>query len=106
MALGWFVISLLSLLGWVALAEPFGNRLFALFGIDPQPAIVTAAAGGIALTLLVRVWGLFWFTAWIGLLLTVVLGSIGLGAVVLTRLGTKPFPRPERDSAVSRLAVD
>jgi hypothetical protein len=105
-ALGWLVIGLLSLLGWVALAEPFGNRLFALLGIDPQPAIVTAAAGGIALTLLVRMWGLFWFTSWIGLLLSVVLSSIGLGAVVLTRLGTRPFPRPERDPAVTRLAAD
>jgi len=90
----WVALGLLSLLGWIALAEPFGNRVLNWLDIDEQPRMISAAVGGIALTLAVRIWGLFWFTSWIGLLLTAVLGSIGLGAVVLTRLGTRSFPRP------------
>ena len=99
--LGWAILGLLSLLGWIALAEPFGNRVLDFLGIDDQPRMIAAAVGGIALTLAVRIWGLFWFTSWIGALLMVVLGSIGLGAVVLTRLGTRPFPRPNSLPAAS-----
>jgi hypothetical protein len=90
--LGWVLLGLLSVLGWVALAEPFGRFLFRMLHMDEQPRMVTAAIGGIALTVLVRMWSLFWFTTWIGALMMVMLGSVGLGAVVLTRLGTRSYP--------------
>jgi hypothetical protein len=94
---GWIVVILFSLLGWVALAVPFGVYLTRLVGMDKQPRMVAAAVGGIALALLLRLWSVFWFTAWIGILATVVLGSIGLGAVILTQVGTKPYPRIKHD---------
>ncbi len=90
---GWMVILFFSLLGWVALAVPFGVYVTRLIGIDRQPRMVTAAVGGFVLALLLRLWSVFWFTAWIGILATVVLSSIGLGAVILTHVGTKPYPR-------------
>jgi hypothetical protein len=91
--LAWVALGLLSLLGWIALAEPLGNVVLNWLDIDEQPRMISAAVGGVALTLAVRVWGLFWFTSWIGVVLAAILGSIGLGAVVLTRVGTRPFPR-------------
>jgi hypothetical protein len=63
-------------------------------GMDHQPRMVSAAVGGITLALLIRVWSVFWFTAWIGILATIILGSVGLGAVLLTHVGTRPYPRP------------
>jgi hypothetical protein len=89
---GWLVIGLFSLLGWVALAEPFGIYLLHRFGSGKHPRMIAAAIGGVVLFLLIRIWSVFWFTAWIGLLAWMVLGSVGLGAVILTRLGTKPYP--------------
>lgn len=91
---GWLVIGVLSLLGWTALAAPFGVWVFRLLRMDYQPRMVAAAVGGIALALLLRVWSIFWFTFWIGLVASIILGSVGLGAVILTRVGTRPYPRP------------
>jgi hypothetical protein len=92
---GWMIVGFLSLLGWVALAQPFGVFLVRRLGMDHQPRMVSAAIGGIALALLLRIWSVFWFTAWIGLLATIILGSVGLGAVLLTHVGTRPYPRPK-----------
>lgn len=89
---GWLALLLASLLGWMAMAEPVGGFLLRVLHIDEQPRMITAAVGGVALTLLVRIWALFWFTTWIGLIVTIILGSMGLGAVILTRIGTQPFP--------------
>ena len=94
---GWMVVSLFSLLGWVAMAVPFGVYLTRLVGMDKQPRMVTAAVGGIALALLLRLWSVFAFTVWVGILATAVLGSIGLGAVILTHVGTKSYPRAKHD---------
>lgn len=92
-ALAWLVIGLLSLLGWMALAEPFGILVVRVLHIGRQPRMISAAIGGITLGILLRIWSVFWFTAWIGILATIVLGSIGLGAVLLTHVGTQPYPR-------------
>ncbi|MBN2303995.1 MAG: hypothetical protein JXQ72_05935 [Anaerolineae bacterium] len=89
----WLLIALLSLLGWVALAEPFGIIVFRVLRVSEQPRMINAAIGGITLVLLLRIWSVFWFTAWVGVLATVVLGSVGLGAVLLTRAGTRSFAR-------------
>ena len=82
-------------MGWTALAAPFGVWVFRLLRMDHQPRMVAAAVGGIVLALLLRVWSVFWFTFWIGLVASIILGSIGLGAVILTRVGTRPYPRPD-----------
>jgi hypothetical protein len=99
----WLIVGMFSVLGWVALAEPFGIYLFRLLGASRQPRMINAAIGAIVLALLLRVWSIFWFTAWIGLLATTVLGSIGLGAVLLTRIGTKPYSRPALPASRQRL---
>jgi hypothetical protein len=89
---GWLVIGLFGLLGWVALAEPFGRTLLKRFGANDQPPLITAVVGAIVLALLLRVWSLLWIVSWVGLLAIVILGSMGVGAVVLTRVGTERYP--------------
>lgn len=91
--LAWLVIGALSVMGWVALVGPFGIALLRRAGLESPPRMVAAAVGGVALSLLLRVWSIFWFTAWIGLLATALLGAVGLGAVLLTRAGTRSYPR-------------
>lgn len=87
----WLALGVLSLLGWVALAQPAGVIVLRLVGIEQQPPMLAAGIGGIVLGVLLRVWGIFWFTAWIGLIVAAALGSIGLGVVILTRAGSRPY---------------
>lgn len=93
--LAWLVLGLLALLGWVALAEPFGRYLMRKMNVRDVPPMVVAAVGGVLLSLVVNIWNVFWFTGWIGFLATTILGAVGLGAVVTTRLGTR-LPAPDR----------
>ncbi|MCD4686010.1 MAG: polymer-forming cytoskeletal protein, partial [Anaerolineae bacterium] len=76
--LAWVVLIVLSLIGWVALAAPFGVFFFRLVRVDTLPRMITAAVGGMVLALLLRVWSVFWVTSWIGLLVSLVVGSVGL----------------------------
>ncbi|WP_119072435.1 hypothetical protein [Aggregatilinea lenta] len=91
--LGWLALGLLVIIGWFALASLTGETVLRRLGITEGTPLVVAAVGGVALGLAVNVWSLFWFTGWIGALVSAVLGSVGLGAVVLTRLGTQSYPR-------------
>ncbi|MBI5957135.1 MAG: hypothetical protein HY866_00270 [Chloroflexi bacterium] len=92
--LGWLAVGLLSLFGWIALAGPLGRFVLRLLHVGKQPPMVAAAVGGLTLGLGLRIWSVFWLTAWIGLAVTVIVASIGLGAVILTRIGTRPYPTP------------
>ncbi|NDJ76762.1 MAG: hypothetical protein GYB65_10930 [Chloroflexi bacterium] len=88
----WFVIALLTLLGWLALAQLIGEYLFRRLDLGEQPRMISATVGGVVLVFIAHIWGIFWFTAWIGVLATILLAAVGLGAVVLTRAGTQPYP--------------
>ncbi len=92
--LGWVLIGLASLLGWVALAEPFGRAVLRAVHMYNQPPMIAAVVGGVTLSLVIRIWSLFWFTGWITAIATILLSAFGLGAAVLTRLGTRPYPHP------------
>lgn len=89
--LAWLILGALALLGWVAMAQPAGVYVLRRIGVEGQPPMLTAAVGGVALSLLLRIWGIFWFTAWIGFVVAAALASVGLGVVILTRAGTRPY---------------
>lgn len=89
----WLALLLLSLLGWLALAEPFGVFLLRILRADRQPRMITAAVGGMVLALLLRLWSVFWLTPLLAVLSTALFIAIGLGPVLLTRLGTQPYTR-------------
>jgi len=77
-----------GLFGWVAIGVLLGRRLLAaLHGSQPQP-VIEAVIGVTVLTLLAEVPCLGW-------LLGAVAGTVGLGAVVLSRFGTMRYaPQP------------
>lgn len=98
--LAWLALGLALLAGWAAFAHPVGRWLLRRAGVGEQPAMVQAAIGGLALGLAVMIWDLFWFTGWLGTLAAMIVSAIGLGAVILTRLGTRPYPTPDDFTAL------
>ncbi|MDT8305713.1 MAG: polymer-forming cytoskeletal protein [Anaerolineae bacterium] len=84
------------LLGWVAVGERFGSWLVRMVKLAQRSLVVTAALGTAVLTLALGLLTLVppfsiggGFVVW---LIGLMLASVGLGAAVLTRLGTQPYP--------------
>jgi hypothetical protein len=96
---GWLLIGVGALLGWTALAAPLGNRLLRLLRMSANPSMVTAVVGGFVLSLLAGIWIIFWSTQWVGVFALAVVGSLGLGSAVLTRIGTRSYPVPPAPEA-------
>lgn len=87
--LGWLVVGVGLLLGWVALGLILGKRVLASVLNQPQPQPVTAAMLGTALlTLMMAMTRIFWPIH--GILLFVLV-PLATGAVLLTRFGTMPY---------------
>lgn len=106
--LGWLVIGVGLLLGWVALGMILGKRVLVGVFNQPQPQPVASAVFGTALlTLVLAMTRVFWPIHGI---LMFVLVPLATGAVLLTRFGTMPYatqggvfappraPRPPRPS--------
>jgi hypothetical protein len=74
--------------GMLAIGAESGKRLAALAHLDLAPP-VQAAIGVFLLTLLV---GLVWQIPCLGWLVGVLVGMVGLGAVLLTLFGTRDYP--------------
>ena len=79
----WLIVSLAWLVGWLAVGLWIGQRLLRAFKARQPSALVEVAVGVILITVLAR---LPWC---IGFLAGLIVGCIGLGAVVLTRFGTQ-----------------
>jgi hypothetical protein len=90
--IGLLVYTVALLFGWLALGARIGDRLAGALRLRGLSPIVAAALGAFLITLVVHGIGLFPLVG--GLLsglVQVVLASIGLGAVTLTRFGTQPY---------------
>ena len=90
LALGFFGM---GLAGWITMTLIAGDLLLRRLGTRQVPPLVIAATGNISLLLLWNLLALNQYTAFIGFLALLVLGSIGLGATYVTRLGTRPIHR-------------
>jgi len=90
--LGWLALGVALLVGWTAFSQAVGAWILRRLGAPAQPPMVRAALGGLSLGLAVLIWDLFWFTGWIGTLAVMLVSAVGLGAVILTRLGARPYP--------------
>ena len=84
------------LMGWVAVGERFGSALLSTFKRKRRSLMTTAAVGTALLTLGLGVLSLippFSFGGGFGVwLVGMILALVGLGAAVLTRFGTQPYP--------------
>ena len=93
------VYALALLFGWLAFGILLGDRLAAALKWPFLSPVLSAALGTFLITLLVNGLSifpggeLFSFLAW------VVVASVGLGAVTLTRFGTRPYLSPPAPSA-------
>ena len=77
--------------GWITMGDLVGRWLAEKMNLQNRTLPVTAALGTAALTFGIGLIGALPFIFGEGLL-TVIIGSIGLGAATLTRMGTRPYP--------------
>ena len=82
------------LLGWIAAGAWFGQRLAAWLKLQNRTLTVTTALGTAALTLAVALLSALppLLGGWLWSLLAFLIACAGLGAVALTRFGTRPYP--------------
>lgn len=80
----WLALGVAILLGWVGVGLWVGRRLLAALRVRSTSPLAEVGAGTLLVTVLAR---LPWCA---GFLFTVIVGCIGLGAVVVTRFGTQP----------------
>ena len=95
--------ALLLIIAWafglVALGLEFGKRISAMFKQDWHPAI-TAGLGTLVLMLVLN--GLETFIPCVGWIPKLFVGFVGLGAVLLTQFGMKPYtPNPSLPEEIS-----
>lgn len=88
---GWAVLLAALIAGWIAIAYPLGGWLLRRSAVKAPP-VAAAALGTLALTGVHGLIQIIPCLGWLSLLMLVGLGSVGLGALVLTRLGTRPYP--------------
>ncbi len=90
--LGWVGLIAAALFGWVALGSIVGLRVAPVLKLNDLHLAASGALGTFGLTLVVE---LLRAVPCIGPVVALLLASLGLGAVVLTRFGTRPyFPTP------------
>jgi hypothetical protein len=90
--IGMLVYALALFFGWLAFGVLFGDRLATAVRWPYLSPVVSAALGTFIITLLVNGLNLFPVVGWIfSAIAGLVVASIGLGAVVLTRFGTRPY---------------
>lgn len=85
--LGILVLVVAGVFGWIALGLEVGRRIGLAFNWDMHPA-AEAGIGGLLLTLVVGGVG---FIPCVGFAVAVVVASLGLGAVMLTRFGSRDY---------------
>lgn len=78
-------LALVALFGWVAAGLLVGERLLEAAQAKDRSSVLAVTLGTLLITLIVQI-------PCLGFLFGLGIGSWGLGAVLLTRLGTMPYP--------------
>lgn len=94
---GFLIFILAWVFGIVAIGYQVGDRLEKALNQDFQP-VLSAGLGTLILTLVIGGIGII---PCVGFLLSSLVGAFGLGAVLLTRFGSRTYPYIESDYAVS-----
>lgn len=95
-ALGFFLLGLVALFGWVALGYEVGQRLMRAFKVE-WAVPVSAGLGTLLLTFVAS--SISAALDCFGWPLMFVAGMIGTGAALITRMGTQPYPPVVRTAA-------
>jgi hypothetical protein len=84
--------------GWVAVGHAFGNQIAKALKLYTVSPVIWATGGTFVLTLLAQLFslgselgGAFWILSCGSGLFSIMLASVGLGAVMLTRFGSRPY---------------
>ena len=80
----WLAAAIAWIFGWTAVGLMVGQRVLAAFNVKHTPPLATIV--GVALISLVSAFPC------LGTLLSLIVGSAGVGAVVLTRARSRPYP--------------
>ena len=83
--LTWLATFAAGLFGWIALGSLTGERVMKAINAEATNPVLNVAMGILILSLLGSV-------PCVGFVINLGLGLLGLGAVVLTRFGTQPYP--------------
>lgn len=91
-----------AILGWISVGNLLGRRLAAGLKLNNRNLTTTAALGTIVLTLMAGVMSQlsFWLGGWLWSAVALLLACVGLGAVALTKFGTRPYPPPVSEEKV------
>jgi len=99
------------ILGWISAGAWLGERLAGWLKLQNRSLTVTAAVGTAALTLAAALLSAFppLLGGWLWSLLAFLVACAGLGAVALTRFGTRPYPldsvEPPSDKVAAMVAM-
>lgn len=80
----WLAAVVAWIFGWTAVGLMVGQRVLEAFKVEPTLPLATIVG--------VAVISLIWAFPCLGDLFALIVGAAGLGAVVLTRAGTQPYP--------------
>jgi len=86
-------LGILFAIGWITMALLTGDWLVRRFMRRTSPPMLTVIAGSLGLFLIWTVIGILPFGPLLGLVMVLVIGAAGLGAVIMTRLGTRTAAR-------------
>ncbi|MCB0209699.1 MAG: polymer-forming cytoskeletal protein [Anaerolineae bacterium] len=90
----YLALGIAVLFGWIVIGHVLGERLLVASG-RPQPSLIMSSIVGVSVLTLVTnlpVIGLIDCIGFIGTVIGGLIAMAGLGAVLLTRFGTRPYP--------------
>jgi hypothetical protein len=99
--IAYILLGIATLFGWIVAGQLIGERLLAAIG-RPYPSYVGSTVVGVVILTLVsqmpviEMLPCIGFIPWLlGMLLGIIVSITALGAVILTRFGTRPYPQPD-----------
>jgi hypothetical protein len=98
-ALFFLALMVAGLFGWVVIGQLIGERLLVATGQPYPNFVLSTLVGVVVLTIVARMPVLSWIPCigfifgLLGALVTLVVAPTGIGAVILTRFGTRPYTR-------------
>jgi len=82
-------LGLMFAIGWMTIALVTGDWILRRFARRTSPPMLTVIAGSLGLFLIWTLLGILPYGPVLGLLMILLVGALGLGAVMMTRIGTR-----------------